>query len=409
MTGSGINGDNLIRGNFGPGVIGTNTQLTESTGTQSANSNVLDLRPKLKKFSEGNDPFNELATRLTDFFLERELENHQAQEIKNACWNDLPLDKKPVFEPNFENLTGAKFSKNPEGGLTITLSPDHVDQGYLQVLSDLTLVAEVIKRLIYKDAENHIAGFNCDPIENIKIISHPERNLVIPGEEITSDLDYQIGPEFKFIESKTYGLIPVASGMFNSQDVETGKLRTPDSNNSHLEKFAFNGKDSLNNPSSHLYDFNRSYFTPQNKMFIIPPVNKNMNGFRAVMEAYGYQKIQNELESTLHNHNDGRIFDNIETNPPNFLGTIKTSDEAPSYKRAIRSMANYQTSGDGIFKTPYLEDLKLNPATGALLEIDSLTLQGRNGTSALNDKMNYITTQYAKKNFNSMAMDSIYE
>jgi hypothetical protein len=197
--------------------------------------------------------------------------------------------------------------------------------------------------------------------------------------------------------------------MFNSQDVETGKLRTPDSNNSHLEKFAFNGKDSLNNPSSHLYDFNRSYFTPQNKMFIIPPVNKNMNGFRAVMEAYGYQKIQNELENTLHDHNDGRIFDNTETNPPNFLGTIKTSDQAPSYKKAIRSMANYQTFDDGIFKTPYLEDLKLNPATCALLEIDSLTLQGRNGTSALNDNMNYITTQYAKKNFNSKAMDNIYE
>jgi hypothetical protein len=412
MTGSGIGGDgNLIRGNFGSRVTGLDTDnpLIEAADTQSAASNVLNLRPKLGKLSEGNDPFKELATRLTDFFSKPESENHKAQKVKSACWNDLTDDKKPVFEPTFENLTGAKFSKNPEGELTITLSPDHVNQGYLQVLSDLTLVAEVIKRSFSRGETEHSIGFTFNPIENIKIISHPERNLVIPVDKITRDLDYQIGPEFKFIESKTYGLIPVASGMFNSQDVETGKLRTPDSNNSHLEKFAFNGKDSLNNPSSHLYDFNRSYFTPQNKMFIIPPVNKSMNGFRAVMEAYSYQKIQNELENTLHNHNDGRIFDNIEINPPNFLGTIKTSDEAPSYKKAIRSMANYQTSGDGIFKTPYLEDLKLNPATSALLEIDSLTLQGRNGTSALNDNMNYITTQYAKKNFNSKAMDNIYE
>ncbi len=372
------------------------------------NSGVNQLgRPRVEELSKKNDSFEELATRLTDFFSQPEAQNDKASAIKNACWNDLTDDKKPVFEPDFSNLKNAQFSKSSEG-LTITLSKEHVNEGYLQVLSDLTLVAEVIKRSISKEAEDPI-GFTSNPIEKIKIISHPERNLVIPVDKITKNLDYQIGPEFKFIQSETYGLIPVANGMFNLDDVRGGKLGTVNKDNKYLEEFAFNGKDSLNNPLSHVYDFNRSYLTPQNKIFILPPENKRMNGYRAVMEGYGYQKIQGQLQDILSIHNSGRIIDNSEGNQLDILGTTRRSYMDPIYKQAIRSTALYEDCGNDIFRPKYQEDVGLNPAAAALLEIDSLTLQGRNGTSALKKKVNnYITTEYARRNQNPKTLSAIY-
>jgi hypothetical protein len=374
------------------------------------NSDVNQLgRPRVEELSKKNDSFEELATRLTDFFSKSESQNDQAQEIKNACWNDLTDDKKPVFEPDFSNLKNAQFSKSSEG-LTITLSPEHVNEGYLQVLSDLTLVAEVIKRLIDNRTEDGITGFNAHPVENIKIITHPERNLVIQGEKITRNLNYQIGPEFKFIQSKTYGLIPVANGMFNRDDVREGKLGTVNKDNTdYLEKFAFNGEDSLNDPLSHLYDFNRSYLTPQNKIFILPPENRNMKGFKAVMDGYGYGSKQAELEEWLSKHNRGPIIDNSEGNQADIQRTIKISNMDSIYKKRIRETAKYEPSGNNIFRPRHQDHVALNPAAASMLEIDGLTLQGRNGISPLKTQNDsYVTTEYAERNQKPRVLDAIY-
>jgi hypothetical protein len=375
----------------------------------SANSPTPPDRGAAIKLSKTNDPFGDLATRLTDFFLQPESQNNKAPAIKNACWGELTPNKKPVFEPNFENLRAATFSKSPEG-LTITLSPEHVNEGYLQVLSDLTLVAEVIKRLIDKETEDCITGFQAHPVENIKIITHPERNLVIQGEKITRNLNYQIGPEFKFIQSETYGLIPVANGMFNLDDVRGGKLGTVNKDNIHyLEKFAFNGEDSLNDPLSHLCDFNGLFLTAQNLMFISPPANRAMRGFKAVMEGYGYGSKQGELEDWLHQHNGGPIIDNSEGNRDGIHKTIRKSKLEGIYKKLIRNAAMYEDSGNGIFRPRHQDCVELNPAAESIFRIDALTLQGQNGVSTLKKRSNsYITTEYAEKNQDIKRLDAIY-
>jgi hypothetical protein len=370
MTGSGIDGGgNLIRGNFGGRVTGLDTAnpLIEATDTQSAAYNFPNLRPKLGKLSEGNDPFKELATRLTDFFSKPESENNKAQEIKNACWNDLPLENKPVFEPNFENLTGAKFSKNPEGGLTITLSPAHVDQGYLQVLSDLTLVAEVIKRSIDKSADQSI-GFNSSPIEKIKIITHPDRNLVIPVEKITRNLDYKIGPEFKLIESENYGLIPVANGMFNLSDVETGKLKAPNNNNNHLEKLAFNESD--NNVLPQITDLRKTYFTAFNKLFV-SPMNESHRAYKIIQDAFEYRKPTENFENIIREHNKGRIYDHM--NPPAISRSTEASPLDSSYNRAVRQMGLHQRKDSETFihRSP---EIFTNEQLSQITKLDSLKL-----------------------------------
>jgi hypothetical protein len=371
ISGVGVDG-NLIRGNFGSRETGLDTDnpLIEAADTQSAASNVLNLRPKLGKLSEGNDPFKELATRLTDFFS-KESENHQAQEIKSACWNDLTDDKKPVFEPTFENLTGAKFSKNPEGGLTITLSPDHVNQGYLQVLSDLTLVAEVIKKSISRGETEHSIGFTSNPIENIKIISHPERNLVIPASKITKNLNYQIGPEFKFIESGTYGLIPVASGMFNLDDVQKGKLKTRNNNNnSKLEQFAFNG--SATNTLAHVADLRKMYFTPYNTMFV-SPMNESHRAYRIIQDGFEYREPTEQFEEIIKNHNSGPIYDHMIT--PAISCSTEASPLDASYTGAVREMGLLQKkdkdSETFIHGNP---DIFTNKDLSELTKVDSLKL-----------------------------------
>lgn len=371
MTGSGVGGGGkLVIGDFGGGVtrLDTNTPPIEATGTQSANSQVLDLRPKLKQLSQGNDPFEELATRLTDFFSKPEAQNDKAPAIKNACWNDLTDDKKPVFEPTFENLTGAKFSKNPEGGLTITLSQEHVNEGYLQVLSDLTLVAEVIKRSIHQNSENAIVGFTSDPIEKIKIITHPERNLVIPVDQITKNLDYKIGPEFKFIKSETYGLIPVANGMFNLSDVQAGKLRAPISSNSHLESLAFNASD--DNPLPQITDFRKTYFTAFNKLFV-SPMNEHHRAYRIIQDGFEYRKPTENFEQIIKEHNNGQIYDHMNT--PAISRSTEASHLDASYTGAVREMGRLQEKNSETFihGNP---DIFANQQLSELTKVDSLKL-----------------------------------
>jgi hypothetical protein len=298
-------------------------------------SSSTEPRTAIQRFSQGNDPFGDLATRLTDFFSKPESENHQAQEIKKACWDSLEDDKKPVFKPVFENIKTAKFSKSPEG-LTITLSPSHVDQSYLQVLSDLTLVAEMIKKSISKESE-HSIRFTSNPIEKIKIISHPERNLVIPVTQINQNLDYQIGPEFKLIESKKGLIIPVVSGMFNLDDVQASKLRTPSSNNSHLEDFAFNALSE--NPLQEMYDLRTAYLTASNKIFLTP-LDIKTRGTRLVMEGFGYDGPNQELESIVGQHNSGRIYNQDISIP--LKSDIRTTSLDPSYTEAVRKISDYE-------------------------------------------------------------------
>jgi hypothetical protein len=301
---------------------------------EEQDATTISTRQTGNSLSQSNDPFGDLAARLTDFFSNSESRNNTTQEIQNACWNDLTQDKKPVFEPNFKNLETAQFSKSPEG-LTITLSQDHVDQGYLQVLSDLTLVAEVIKRSISKEAE-HSIGFTSDPIEKIKIITHPDRNLVIPVEKINRNLDYKIGPEFKFIKSKS-DLTPVASGMFNLDDVQSNKLRTRSSNNNHLEDFAFNALSE--NPLQEMYDLRTAYLTASNKIFLTP-LDIKTRGTKLVMEGFGYDKPNQELESIVGQHNGGRIYNNDILIP--LRKDIGTTSLDPSYTEAVRKISEYE-------------------------------------------------------------------
>jgi hypothetical protein len=328
---------------------------------------ITSTRQTVSELSQKNDPFEELATRLTDFFSKSESQNDQAQEIKNACWDDLTLDKQPVFEPNFENLTGAKFSKNPEGGLTITLSPNHVDQGYLQVLSDLTLVAEVIKKSISKEAE-HPIGFTSNPIEKIKIISHPERNLVIPVEQITKNLDYQIGPEFKFIRSKNYGLIPVANGMLNLSDVQTGKLRTPIDSNSHLESLAFNASD--DNALAQITDFRKTYLTAFDKLFV-SPMNESHKAYKIILDGFAYRKPTENFENIIRKHNKGRIYDHM--NPPAISRSTEAYPLDAAYNGAVRQMGLHQQKDSETF-IHMSPEIFTNGPLSRVTEADSLKL-----------------------------------
>lgn len=363
IDGVGGAGQKIIRAHF------SGDQRGRIPGSATNLSPSPSRRPEIVDLSQGNDPFEELATRLTDFFSKSESENTQATEIKNACWGDLTVDKRPVFEPDFENLKHAIFSKSPEG-LTITLSPEHVGQGYLQVLSDLTLVGEVIKRSIYRDGEDIIEGLTSDPIEKIKIISHPERNLVIPVDNIRRNLDYQIGPEFKFIKSKS-DLTPVASGMFNLDDVQSNKLRTPHSNNHHLENLAF---DALSeNPLQEMYDLRTAYLTASNKIFLAPLDNKT-RGTRLVMQGFGYDGPNQELESIIGQHNGGRIYNKDISIP---LGSgIRTTLLDSSYAKAVREMSDYEIETPTKISHGSPEALS-HPQIGSLTATDALKLFNR--------------------------------
>jgi hypothetical protein len=350
---------NLIIGDFT-----RNRTRSERVTNPGQTHNSLSSRADVQYLSQVNDPFTELATRLTDFFSESE--SNKAQEIKKACWDDLTEEKKPVFEPNFGNLRNAKFSKNPEG-LTITLSQDHVEQGYLQVLADLTLVAEVIKRLIDNRTEDCITGFNAHPVEKIKIISHPDRNLLIPLNQIKRNLDYKIGPEFKLIESKS-GLTPVASGMFNLDDVQANKLKTPSDNNSHLGDLAFNAR--TENPLQEMYDLRTAYLTASNKIFLTPL--NNSRGTNLVMEGFGYDKPNQELEDLVGQHNKGRIYNNDISSVP-LRRDIGTTSLDPDYRKALREMSDYEleTPNKILHRSP---EALSHRQIGPLVTIDALQL-----------------------------------
>jgi hypothetical protein len=400
MAISGVNGGDgpsgtdskVIRVNFGDR---SHRIITNPGQTHSSPSYRADARDLFQV----HDPFTELATRLTDFFSKPESENHEAQEIKNACWNDLADDKRPVFEPNFENLRNAKFSKSQEG-LIITLSKDHVDQGYLQVLADLTLVAEVVKRSINRNTEDSITGFNSNPIEKIKIISHPDRNLLIPLNQIQRNLDYKIGPEFKLIESKS-GLTPVASGMFNLDDVQANKLKTPSDNNSHLGDLAFNAQ--TENPLQEMYDLRTAYLTASNKIFLTPLTRAR--GTNLVMEGFGYDKPNQELEDLVGQHNKGRIYNNDISVP--LRRDIGTTSLDPDYRKALRTMSDYEfeTPTKILHRSP---EALSHPQIGRLIAIDALQLFKREIAVVAPDNT-WIIPGYAIDNANREAIHRIVQ
>jgi hypothetical protein len=398
MMDSGVDGANginlhnkpsskVIEANFTPGAergrIAKSEEPPRLTGS----------RANVEELSQKNDPFGDLATRLADFFSKPESLNDKAPAIKNACWNDL-TDKKPVFEPNFDNLRKAQFSKSPEGGLTITLSPDHVDQGYLQVLSDLTLVAEVIKRSIYKNAEDPIRGFvDAEPIEKIKIITHPERNAEISVQEMIKNKPYEVGPEFKFVNSRKDGVIPVANGMFNLGDVQADKLRTPLNNNHKLEIFAFK-----NTPDAILETFaiNKPLLTARNTIYLASPANPNSYEHEAIMDACDYKRHRVELISILSDHNDdSRVFYPTTHNPPS-RRSLEKSHVDPLYADRLRKMLDYTQDEDNperyhLNRLEVLGHRDLDP----LARIDALALLTQ-GTYPEHPDEGLFTTQYAR-------------
>jgi len=384
---------NLIIGDFT-----RNRTRSERVTNPGQTHNSLSSRADVQYLSQVNDPFTELATRLTDFFSESE--SNKAQEIKKACWDDLTEEKKPVFEPNFENLKNAKFSNSQEG-LIITLSKDHVDQGYLQVLADLTLVAEVVKRLINRNTEGSITGFNSNPIEKIKIISHPDRNLLIPLNQLKRNLDYKIGPEFKLIESKS-GLTPVASGMFNLDDVQANKLKTPSDNNSHLADLAFNAQ--TENPLQEMYDLRTAYLTASNKIFLTP-LNNKARGTNLVMEGFGYDQPNQELEDLVGQHNEGRIYNN-DISVPLRRDTGTTSLD-PDYRKALRTMSDYEfeTPTKILHRSP---EALSHPQIGRLIAIDALQLFKREIAVVAPDNT-WIIPGYAIDNANREAIHRIVQ
>ncbi|MEB3315559.1 MAG: hypothetical protein VKK32_05050 [Candidatus Melainabacteria bacterium] len=392
MISSGVNGgdgpsstgDNLITVDFT-----TNKPRSERVTNERPTHNSPSSRADVQYLSQFNDPFTELATRLTDFFSKPESENHQAQEIKNACWNDLTDDKRPVFEPNFGNLRDAQFSKSPEG-LTITLSQDHVEQGYLQVLSDLTLVAEVIKRSISKEAEDPI-GFTANPIENIKIISHPKRNTEISVKEMIKNEPYEVGPEFKFVNSRKDGVIPVANGMFNLGDVQAGKLRTPHKNNHELEVLAFKNTP---DPILEMFAINKPLLTARNTIYLASPANPDSYEHEAIMDAFDYQTPRAELINILSNYNnDGKVFYATTHNPPK-RGSLETSHVDPNSATILRNMLDYSQDANNPERYhPNTLDMLRHRDLDPLARIDALTLLTQ-GTYPQHPNGGLLTTQY---------------
>ena len=396
MTGSGIHIGQTDAGQT-TNVVAITTRkpvpVIESTENPLLPPGNSPVSTDIRRLSQKNDPFGDLATRLTDVFSESR--NNKAQEIKNACWSDLTEDKKPVFEPNFENLKTAQFSKSPEG-LTITLSPDHVDQGYLQVLSDLTLVAEMIKRSINKNSENSIVGFTSDPIEKIKIISHPKRNTVITVQAMIKNNPYEIGPEFKFVNSRKDGIIPVANGMFNLDDVQADKLRTRSENNHQLEVLAFNrSENTLNNPLLHMFAMQKPILTAQNRIYLTPLANSDSYEHEAIMRAFKYEPHHQKLLEFLGQHNGGTVFHKTTHNPPT-RESLETSHLDPSYTDAVREMSDYTRDQE---KPEYYhhgtEEMLRHPDLGLLARMDGLTLLEQ-GTYPKDEGL--LTTRYTKEN-----------
>ena len=362
-------------------------------------------RTDAQNFSQGNDPFEELTTRLTDFFSKPESQNDRAQEIKNACWDDLTDDKKPVFEPDFSNLKNAQFSKSPEG-LTITLSPEHVNEGYLQVLSDLTLVAEVIKKSISKEAEDPI-GFTSNPIEKIKIISHPERNTEITVQEMRKNNPYEIGPEFKFVNLRKDGIIPVANGMFNLDDVLAGKHRTSGENNHQLEVLAFNRlENTLNNPLLHMFEIHKPILTAQNKIYLTTDANPDSYENEAIMQAFKYHDPQNKLLELLGDHNNGKVFHKTTHKPPQRYSP-DTDHLDPIYTASIRNMSDYTPDDkNSEYYHHGTGEMLRHPDLGALARIDSLKLLTQGAYTK--DYEGMLTTQYTKNNVNRQLLLDIH-
>ena len=254
-------------------------------------------------------------------------------------------------------------------------------------------MAEVIKRLIDNRTEDCITGFNAHPVEKIKIISHPKRNTEITVKQMIGNQPYEVGPEFKFVNSRNDGIIPVANGMFNLGDVHGGELRTPSESNHHLEALAFKN---TNDPILDMFAVNKPLFTARNTIHLASAANPNSYEHEAIMDAFKYREPRAKLIEILSDHNEGKVFYATTHKPPE-RGSLEKSHVDPNYASVLRKMSDYIKDGDSPERYHHntLEMLG-HHNLNQLARIDALTLLTQ-GTYPQHPDEGLLTTQYTLK------------
>lgn len=272
-----------------------------------------------------NDLQNDLGE-----FLANPSANHELDTFIKSC-----IDDGSKLTPNADNL---KFIKLEAKGdhLVLNINPDHLKQGYLQVLSDLNLLAKFIDSKI-QDSKN---TFTENPFKSLKVVSRPDRNLILTPEQMATNESYEFGPEIRFIKfPNKLSHLPYLVGPPRLEDVASGAYSINQDKQNFLEEISLSPSNlDTFKPLTEALVLRKPVFGVDGKFQLTLrepalPSDKQMFGL------LGYGNLSNDIDS-LFRKNGGLYLHNIILPQP--ADRLNDFILNPPFSEPIRKMLDYK-------------------------------------------------------------------
>lgn len=304
-------------------------EAVQSGDLHPADSSSVDTRDALRLQSLPPQIFNkEIFQADLQNFLQRPSSGHDLDKLIQSC-----VDDGSKLLPNADNLKSIKLETSAND-LILNISTDHLKQGYLQVLSDLNLVAKFVDSKVQdpKDIENIF--------KSLKVVSHPDRNLVLTLDQLAQNRSYEFGPEIKFVQfPKQKSYLPYLVGPPRLEDVEVGAYSIDQKNKQNfLQEIALSPKNlDTFNPLTDVLTVRKPVLGVDGK-FKIAFRNHTDKTDMMLFNDFGYHQHSEKLEDIL--RANGGMYAHFMPllQPP----TLHNSVLHPPWSPAIREMIQYE-------------------------------------------------------------------
>jgi len=315
-----------------------------------------------------NDLQNDLGE-----FLANPSANHELDTFIKSC-----MDDGSKLMPDADNLKSIKLEAKGDH-LVLNINPNHLKQGYLQVLSDLNLLAKFIDSKI-QDSKN---TFTENPFKSLKVVSHPDRNLVLTLDQLAVSRVYEFGPEIKFIQfPKQKSYLPYLVGPPRLEDVADGTYSTSKNKQGFLSEIALSPHDlSTFNPLTDALTVRKPVLGLDGKLKLAVRDKASVVD-RMFFNDFGYDQHSEKLDNILRENTGIYLHSMPVLQPPIPYNSVLN----PPWSPPIREMLQYEPTpgkGERDFSVTNVEKLT-NPVIDKLARQEALLI----AEQAINPRMN---------------------
>lgn len=227
--------------------VGRNSNIIRFPETKFGGVSPENIDKSNQQVSSKNSSETIRETSLPRIYSKSDFQNDISEFLANPSLDknldkliQLSLDEGIKLQPNPDNLKSINLETKGTD-LVLNISQDHLKQGYMQVLSDLTLVAKFV------DSKIQTEKMKANPFDSLNVVTRPDRNLLLSSEEIINSNQqvYEFGPEIKFLKlpNQKVSYNPYLVGLPRLEDVQRGEYSIGNNKQSFLESLALTPHD----------------------------------------------------------------------------------------------------------------------------------------------------------------------